>query len=133
MMTTTIKQQFYAAHLYHQKKWNSEENQKIFGACYSKFGHGHNYKWEASFEVPNATVSLAELLQATALLNLKMDHKHLNFEAPSEVLEYFTERIPTTENIALFLFESLAKERLPYPLKSLRLYEDDTIWAEVVK
>jgi 6-pyruvoyltetrahydropterin/6-carboxytetrahydropterin synthase len=56
----------------------------------------------------------------------QFDHKNLNLDTP-----YFSERIPTTENLAITLWHTLEKHPdLPDP-DALRLYEDETLYAEV--
>lgn len=127
-MRITLERRFYAAHLYEQKAWSTQKNQEVFGLCYSKYGHGHNYRWQAEVECTQADLCRSSLAEEMNRICALLDHKHLNFDLP----EVFTERIPTTENIALFLFESLAKVGVPFKVKRIRLYEDNDLWSEIV-
>lgn len=124
-MKITLRKFFSAAHFYFQPDWNEEKNKSEFGLCYSKYGHGHNYQWEASFETPSLLIK-DELEIALDQASLILDHKHLNFDVP-----IFAQRIPTTENIALFLAEILADMKLSCPLIHLRVYESANLWTEL--
>ncbi|MDX9731554.1 MAG: hypothetical protein RBT63_07270 [Bdellovibrionales bacterium] len=46
MLATTYSREFSTAHLYHQPSWSEEKNRAEFGACFSQYGHGHNYRLE---------------------------------------------------------------------------------------
>ena len=58
----------------------------------------------------------------------EFDHKNLNLDTP-----YFNNRIPTSENLAWTLWELLAKHPQLPALERIRLYEDDTLYAEVTR
>ncbi len=127
---------FSSAHFYKQDKWSKEQNLKEFGKCYSEFGHGHNYTLEAYFEghINPGTGLLANLIDVDALL-LKVtdefDHKHINFMHP-----VFKKLVPTTENIAAYIWDAIHKQLLSSPihfllLYKIRLYEDPDLWVEV--
>ena len=56
-----------------------------------------------------------------------LDHHHLNLD-----VEYFRERVPTTENIARFCYEEL-RRRLAVPgvrLVKVRLLEGSDLWVD---
>ena len=44
----TRKTEFSAAHYYDNPEFTPEENQRIFGKCNNKNGHGHNYTLEVT-------------------------------------------------------------------------------------
>lgn len=124
---------FSAAHLYHQPLWSAEKNRQVFGACFSAYGHGHNYTLEATFSGPidpvsGLVVNLTEVERVLRLVVDPLEHKHLNFE-----VEFFKTHIPTTENIALYCFEQIQKHSLgeSISLVRVRLYETEDIWATV--
>ncbi|MCX7979289.1 MAG: 6-carboxytetrahydropterin synthase, partial [Bdellovibrionaceae bacterium] len=54
-----------------------------------------------------------------------LDHRHLNHD-----IAEFKTTIPTTENIALWILQRLTAYRKH--LRSLRLYEMDDLWVEVI-
>lgn len=127
-MILTLKSPFSSAHFYAQKAWNEEQNQKTFGRCYTEYGHGHNYVLEVGFKLTNPQDLEKRNFYQDSLkaLTMSLDHEHLNFVIPE-----FKEKIPTTENIALYLLEnlklSIPKEQISY----LRLYEMDNLWTEI--
>lgn len=112
---------FSSAHFYEQKLWSKEKNQEVFGACYTPYGHGHNYRLDVGVELstPEEVVrkALAPVLKT-------LDHHHLNFDT-----DWFKEHVPTTENIALFIAERI-KSSIP-GLKVIRVYEAPDLWAEL--
>lgn len=118
MKTASIT--FSTAHLYNQKEWSDEKNLREFGACFTPYGHGHNYRLMVTFTAHTARIP--ELLKTLAA---PYDHKHLNFDHAA-----FADGalIPTTENIALNLYQSAVK--LSPDIIGLRLYELENLWAE---
>ena len=46
MILLTRKAEFSAAHYYWNDAWSEAENQRIFGKCANRNGHGHNYTLE---------------------------------------------------------------------------------------
>lgn len=132
--TVTLKVGFSSAHLYEQKKWSEQKNRDVFGACYTEYGHGHNYLWEVTFrEPPNLTKSTKAFSDwiKTTQTNLEnmaksLDHLHLNFAVPE-----FREKVPTTENISVYLKEKLLDSSLSSVALSFRLFETETLWTQV--
>jgi 6-pyruvoyltetrahydropterin/6-carboxytetrahydropterin synthase len=130
--------QFSSAHLYRQDKWSEQKNQSEFGACFSEFGHGHNYVLEAYFagEINPQTGLLVNLIDIEPILKTivaEFDHKHLNFTHP-----HFKDLVPTTENMATFLYKKI-QEALPIlnisslELVKIKLFEDQDLWVEILK
>ena len=127
---------FSSAHLYKQNAWSESQNQKVFGKCFSEFGHGHNYTLEAFFEGPidSQTGLLANLIDVDPILKQitdEFDHKHINFVHP-----HFKTLIPTTENIASYLWTAIQKNGACSPISFLkfykmRLFEEPDLWVEV--
>lgn len=123
--------EFAAAHFYENKSWAVQKNKDVFGKCYTPHGHGHNYKLQLEIDVANAPLT-KDLAQAKAEISSrvlpiidKVDHSHLNFDHP-----YFKDRVPTTENISLYLKDQIDLPA-PYRLKLLRLFEMDSIFVEL--
>lgn len=70
--------------------------------------HGHNWKVEVvirglELEESGVLVDFGEVKQATREILLSVDHSYLN------ELSFFQDRNPSSENIARYLFEKLAK------------------------
>ncbi|NXS37675.1 PTPS synthase, partial [Pomatostomus ruficeps] len=101
---------FSASHRLHSKALSEEENLKLFGKCNNPNGHGHNYKVivtvrgeidPVSGMVMNLT-DLKEFMQKAIMEPL--DHKNLDKDVP-----YFAEVVSTTENVAVFIWDSLQR------------------------
>jgi 6-pyruvoyltetrahydropterin/6-carboxytetrahydropterin synthase len=127
----TKRIEFAAAHRYENPAWEPEHNRTVFGACYNDPGHGHNYLLEVTVagEVDEATgmvVNLYDLKRMLEEVLEEFDHKHLNLDTP-----YFRETIPTTENIVHVLWRILAGRSGLGRLETVRLYEDEDLFAEV--
>lgn len=127
----TKRVEFAAAHRYHQDAWDRARNRAVFGACNNEHGHGHNYLLEVTVagEVDARTgmvVNLYDLKKVLEQVLEEFDHKNLNLDTP-----YFTDRIPTTENIALILWRILARYPAIGRLERIRLFEDEDLFAEI--
>lgn len=129
--TLTKRLEFCSSHRYHNPQWDDAKNREIFGPCNNVNTHGHNYLLEVTLRgnidpVTGMIINLYELKKILNQVLEQFDHKNLNLDTP-----YFSERIPTTENLAIILWHLLKKNPvLPSP-DSLRLYEDETLFAEL--
>lgn len=130
----TVSFQFSAAHRYYNKLWSLKKNKKIFGACFSLYPHGHNYRLEVSIknkynEKTGMIINFNELEQIVLKEIIeKLDHKYLN-----EEVNYFKKKIPTTENIAIYVWKRLEKKLFPLNLHKIRIYEEENLYAECKK
>ncbi|XGC82456.1 6-carboxytetrahydropterin synthase [Bdellovibrio bacteriovorus] len=127
-MILTLSTTFSSAHFYAQKEWSEEQNQKNFGRCYTPYGHGHNYKLEVGFKMSGLLdLEKRNFYQETLkVLTSPLDHEHLNFVIPE-----FKDKVPTTENISLYLLEKLKLSIDEKQISYLRLYEMDNLWTEI--
>lgn len=125
---------FSTAHFYEQKAYSPEQNQAVFGACYTPYGHGHNYTLEMFVEGPidretGLVVNVTDLDVILREVTAPFDHHHISFDVPA-----FKDKVPTTENLVTYFFgqmkTSLAKLHPTLVLNRIRLYETDEIWAE---
>ncbi|HEX4924124.1 MAG TPA: 6-carboxytetrahydropterin synthase [Bdellovibrionales bacterium] len=123
---------FSSAHRYFNPAFSEDENKRIFGMCYTPYGHGHNYVLEAYFEGPvdPQTGMVINLRDVDLILKdvLKpLDHHHLNFDVPE-----FKSAVPTTENIAKYCFDRIAEKLVgtPVRLSQVRLFEGDDLWVD---
>ena len=129
--TLTKRLEFCSSHRYHNPQWDEQKNRAVFGPCNNVNTHGHNYLLEVTLRgnIDPVTGMIINLYDLKHILNEvleQFDHKNLNFDTP-----YFSEKIPTTENLAMTLWHILEKHPdLPAP-DALRLYEDETLYAEV--
>jgi len=124
MIYLTRKCEFSASHFYHNPQWSEEENRRAFGKCANLNGHGHNYTLEVTVKgkVDHVTGFVVDLKELKDILNREvvdaMDHRHLNKEVPE-----FATKIPTSENIAIAIWERLEKKLNVAQLHRVRLYE----------
>lgn len=111
-----------SSHFYHNPQWDDKKNQDTFGLCSRTEGHGHDYKLEVLFK---AEASDSVRIKGTLnRLKEKLDHRNLN------QLSEFAHKIPTTENIANWIFNHL-KTETGIPDIRLRLWETESIWVEI--
>lgn len=131
MVYLTRKAEFSASHYYNNPEFSPEENQRIFGKCNNPNGHGHNYLLEVTVkgEVDARSGFVLDLRELKQLLHQEvldaMDHRFLNKEVP----EFFT-RIPTTENLAIVIWQRLAPKLNAARLHRVRVYETPELFAD---
>lgn len=127
----TKRIEFSAAHRYGRPEWDDVKNRTVFGRCYNPPAHGHNYLIEltVSGDIDPTTgmvVNLFDLKRVLLDVIEEFDHKNLNLDMP-----YFKDQIPTSENFAHVLWTKLAAQRDIGVLHTLRLCEDENLYAEV--
>jgi 6-pyruvoyltetrahydropterin/6-carboxytetrahydropterin synthase len=131
MIYLTRKCEFSASHYYHNPQWSEDENLRVFGKCANLNGHGHNYTLEVTVkgEVDPTTGFVVDLKQLKEILNREvvdaMDHRHLNKEVPE-----FATKIPTTENIAIAVWQRLNDKLKVAKLHRVRLYEMPDLFVD---
>jgi len=131
MVYLTRKSEFSAAHYYHNPKFSPEENQRLFGKCNNPNGHGHNYTLEVTVKGEldrrsGFVVDLKDLKDALEREVLSaLDHRFLNKEVPE-----FRDRIPTTENLAIAIWDRLRPKLNVARLHRVRLYETPDLFVD---
>ena len=131
MVYLTRKCEFSASHYYHNPELSAEENRRLFGKCNNPNGHGHNYTLEVTVkgEVDQRSgfvldlKDLKEILQREVLEAL--DHRFLNKEVPE-----FFHQIPTTENIAIAVWNRLQHKLHTAALHCVRVYESHDLFVD---
>ena len=102
------KGHFNAAHRLYNNNWSKEKNKKVFGICSNENFHGHNYELTVKIygELDKETGMVFELKRMKDIIKKEvedvLDHKNLNLDIP-----YFKNVVPTTENLAIFIWEKL--------------------------
>lgn len=137
MILLTRRATFSASHYYWNEHWSEEKNQKVFGKCANRKGHGHNYVLEVTVAGEPDTVTgfvvdlkwLKDAIESQVLS--AWDHSHLNLE----VREFSGSQnwIPTTENLAIAAWNRLEpriNETNGARLSRVRIYETPEIFAE---
>lgn len=126
--------EFEASHRYWNPVFTEEENRRIFGKCVSPYGHGHNYVLRVSLggKVDLRTgmvMNIKELDHVLKEVSGEFDHHFINLDHPA-----FLNQVPTTENLASYMFARIAAKLRQlglYRLTRVRLYEEPTLWADV--
>jgi 6-pyruvoyltetrahydropterin/6-carboxytetrahydropterin synthase len=134
MILLTRRATFSASHYYWNPGWSEEQNQAVFGRCSNRNGHGHNYTLEVTVTgaVDPVTGFVVDLKWLKDVIEREVisvyDHRHLNLEVPE-----FADSIPTTENIAVAVWNRLeapVTEAGGAMLSRVSVYETNDIFAE---
>jgi 6-pyruvoyltetrahydropterin/6-carboxytetrahydropterin synthase len=127
----TRKCEFSAAHHYHSPELSPEDNRRIFGKCNNPEGHGHNYTLEVTVKgkVDRRTGFVINLADLKEILQREVmdvfDHRHLNKEVPE-----FADRIPTTENIAIAIWNRISRKLEHAAMHRVRVYEMPDLFVD---
>ena len=134
MIELTRRATFSASHYYWNDAWSAEMNERVFGRCANRNGHGHNYTLEVTVagEPDAVTGFVVDLKWLKDVMEKEVvgvyDHRHLNLEVPE-----FARMIPTTENIAVAAWrrlEPVLNHAGGVRLSRVRVYETADIFAE---
>ena len=131
MILLTRKADFSAAHFYYNPAWSEAENERVFGKCANRQGHGHNYTLEVTVagEIDPVSGFVVDLKQLKDIMEREVvgvyDHRHLNHEVPE-----FATTIPTTENIAIAVWRRLDGKVPGAKLHRVRVYEMADLFAD---
>ena len=104
----TRRYELAASHRLHSAQLDEAENQRIYGKCNNPYGHGHNYVVEVTVTGPvdRATGMITNLADLDGHVTREViepfDHMYLNKD-----VDAFRERVPTTENFCIEIFERL--------------------------
>jgi 6-pyruvoyltetrahydropterin/6-carboxytetrahydropterin synthase len=132
MVYLTRKAEFSASHYYHNPALSPEENQRLFGKCNNSNGHGHNYTLEVTVrgKVDPRSGFVVDLKQLKDIMHREvldaLDHRFLNKEIPE-----FSKLIPTTENLAITIWQRLAPKLNAAELHRVRVYETPDLFVDV--
>lgn len=119
---------FAAGHHYRVETWSDAENERVFGRL--RVPHGHNYRLDVTVRGPvdpetGMVIDLAELKRVVGETVVeRFDHADLNADP------LFRGRVPTTENIAIAIWELLEPKLGVERLVQVRVWEDDTLFVD---
>ena len=139
MILLTRKAEFSSAHFYWNAAWSLEQNQRVFGKCANRNGHGHNYTLEVTVagDVDPVTGFVVDLKWLRDVIEREVlaawDHRHLNLDVPEFAATESTATIPTTENLAIAAWKRLepsVHKADGARLSRVRVYETPEIFAE---
>ena len=131
MILLTRKAEFSASHYYWVPEWTEEENRRAFGKCANRNGHGHNYTLEVTVagEIDQKTGFVVDLKELKDVIEREVmsvyDHRHLNLEVPE-----FAAKMPTTENIAIAIWNRMDGKIAGAKLHRVRVYEMPDLFAD---
>ncbi len=123
-VTISRKAHFNAAHRLYRKDWSDEKNNSVFGKCSNPHFHGHNYELivHVTGKIDPETGYVMDMKNLKNLIKIevedKLDHKNLNQEVPE-----FYNKIPTAENIVVFIYNALRPNLNSEHQLSVTLYE----------
>ena len=123
---------FAASHRLHTDKLSERENHEVYGKCNNPFGHGHNYALDVtvSGEVAADTGMVCNLVDVDRAVSEQVldrfDHQNLN------CVPEFQDKVPTTENLCLAIYNILKQSLSATHLDKVRLEETSQNSFEVV-
>ncbi|MDH3297762.1 MAG: 6-carboxytetrahydropterin synthase [Gemmatimonadota bacterium] len=127
----TRRVHFCAGHRVYNSDLDDEQNRSIYGACSNPHGHGHNYELEVTVEgeIDPQVGYVMDLRRLKGLLEdevlADLDHANLNVD-----VEWLADVVPTTENLAVAIWNRLAGRIDGARLASVRLWETERNSAE---
>jgi 6-pyruvoyltetrahydropterin/6-carboxytetrahydropterin synthase len=119
---------FSAGHRYAVDEWSPERNERVFGRL--RVPHGHNYTLDVTVRGPidPETGMVIDLGELKAVVNetivQRFDHADLNADPA------FRSRVPTTENIAIVVWDLLLAKLGEDRLWQVRVWEDPTLYVD---
>lgn len=131
MVYLTRKEHFNAAHKLFNPQWDKEKNEAVFGICANENFHGHNYELFVTIkgEVNPETGYIMDAKRLGEIIRdeitIKLDHQNLNTQ-----VDFLKDVIPTTENVAIAIFNQLKGHINEGQLHCVRLHETAKIYVE---
>nr|WP_242031055.1 6-carboxytetrahydropterin synthase [Anabaena sp. FACHB-1237] len=130
----TVKSEFSSAHRLAHNNLSLEKNREVYGKCSRINGHGHNYQLEVTVKgkIDDFTGMAVDLIGLNKLITDYViepcDHGFLNIDVP-----YFTEVVPTAENIAFYISNILRSpiQELGATLHKIKLVESPNNSCEI--
>jgi len=125
---STRRFSFAAGHRYWVNAWSAAENERVFGRLTTP--HGHNYLLDVTVQGDidprtGMVIDLSELKRVVGETVVdRFEHADLNADP------LFRDRVPTTENIALAVWDLLVAKLGGDRLASVRVWEDATLWVD---
>ena len=130
-VTVSRKAHFNAAHRLYNKKWSETKNNQVFGKCNNSNYHGHNYELIVSVKgkIDSNTGYVIDMGYLKLLIKNeieeRLDHKNLNLDVP-----YFSEVIPSAENICIYIYDILRNKIDKNLSLSIKLFETPRNFVE---
>lgn len=125
------REHFNAAHRLHNPARSEEWNRATFGPCNNPNFHGHNYEVElcVTGDIDPDTGYVVDVALLSTLfdehVHAHLDHRNLNLD-----VDWFRERLPSAENIAVYIWEQIAPRIPQGRLTTVRLWETPRNYVE---
>jgi 6-pyruvoyltetrahydropterin/6-carboxytetrahydropterin synthase len=119
-----------ASHRLHSDALSAESNCATFGKCNNPHGHGHNYRIEVTVggAVDPDTGMVINMATLDAVVRKEVverfDHMNLNLDP------LFRDRVSTTENLCIEIFDLLRGALEPAVLEKVRIEETENNFFE---
>jgi 6-pyruvoyltetrahydropterin/6-carboxytetrahydropterin synthase len=119
---------FSAGHRYWVDAWSAAENEQSFGRLV--IPHGHNYTVDITIRGPidpatGMVIDLGELKRVVGEVVVdRFDHADLNADS------LFRARVPTTENIAIAIWDLVVAKLGRERMWQVRVWEDPTLYVD---
>jgi len=131
MLYVTRRERFSAAHRMFNPKFTDEQNAAVFGPCSNPNWHGHNYVLEVIVAgLPDKDTgfvidihTLKKIVRENVIY--KVDHKNLNLDT-----DFMQGILPSSENIAIAIWQQLVHKIPSGKLYSVKLYETENNYYE---
>ncbi|QNI33384.1 6-carboxytetrahydropterin synthase [Alloacidobacterium dinghuense] len=114
---------FSASHRLHTSAFTEDRNRDVYGKCNNPHGHGHNYVIEVTVggSVDAETGMVCDMVELDACVRKEVverfDHTNLNLDP------LFKDRVPTTENLCMEMYQLLAAAFQKAEIVRLRVEE----------
>jgi 6-pyruvoyltetrahydropterin/6-carboxytetrahydropterin synthase len=131
MIYLTRKEHFNAAHKLCNDSWTENQNKEVFGKCANEYFHGHNFDIYVTVKgKPNPNTGFVmNAHELSAIIRKEVverfDHKNLNLDVP-----YFKDKMPSSENLAIVIWNILKPLIKDCELHSIKLQETPRIYVE---
>jgi len=119
-----------ASHRLHNDALSAAQNQTAYGKCNNPHGHGHNYRIEVTVggQIDTATGMVINMATLDATVQeqviARFDHMNLNLDS------LFAQRVSTTENLCIAIFDLLQPALKPAILEKIRIEETENNFFE---
>jgi 6-pyruvoyltetrahydropterin/6-carboxytetrahydropterin synthase len=119
----TRRYRFSASHRLHSPEMSADENRATYGKCNNPHGHGHNYTLAVTVSGPvdSATGMVCNLVDLDGFVEREVLSRY--HVANLNMLQEFAQRVPTTENLSVEIFEILQRGFRQAHLERVRLDE----------
>ncbi|MEX2208588.1 MAG: 6-carboxytetrahydropterin synthase [Myxococcota bacterium] len=108
---------FSAAHVLARPDWDEARNRAVYGKCANPSGHGHNYRIELTLEGTSDAGEAVDAIVGERVLG-ELHDRFLNQDVRD-----FERVVPTAENIARYIWDTLRVAVAPARLACVRLVE----------